>query len=265
MNARNKKAPPLPVLGIDTLRQLRELASQAYPGPYSIGELDGEQVLFDGFATIDCPSHGGFATYVHLMDGDDPEKPSESSLQARATGQLFTMVSPERVTALIKLAEKAIQLESDDYVLVPRTTLDKALKLCDGGGLYSVCVLLNEAIESANSAASELVWVRNVIAETMGTDAPLGEASSPLRDWLNELNVLRAEHDSVVEAWGWLWSVTTDDKRVQRARKIIGDHLSDTDKAEGIKTAKAYGAKVDTPEQTAAYDIPLFLRKNPGA
>jgi hypothetical protein len=35
-------------------------------------------------------------------------------------------------------------------------------------------------------------WFRTVCAEEMGVDAPGGEASHPLRDWLRELNELRS-------------------------------------------------------------------------
>jgi hypothetical protein len=37
-------------------------------------------------------------------------------------------------------------------------------------------------------------WFRSVCAEEMGADAPGGEASHPLRDWLQELKALRASH-----------------------------------------------------------------------
>lgn len=53
-------------------------------------------------------------------------------------------------------------------------------------------------------------------------------------------------------AWGWLWHVTTEDKRIHEARRQIGQFLSRDMKRYGIQTAKDEGAQVNVQEIEAA-------------
>lgn len=53
-------------------------------------------------------------------------------------------------------------------------------------------------------------------------------------------------------AWGWLWHVTTADKRVNTARQLLGQFLDRDMKRYGIKEAKADGAQVNAQEIEAA-------------
>ena len=60
------------------------------------------------------------------------------------------------------------------------------------------------------------------------------------------------EQAKIAEAYGWLWHITTSDERVKFARHCLFSLLSYEERGEGIKAAKALGAKVNI------YDVPMM-------
>lgn len=59
-----------------------------------------------------------------------------------------------------------------------------------------------------------------------------------------------SECGKVAEAYGWLWHITTSDERVKLARHCLFSLLSYEERGEGIKAAKALGARVNIKEHT---------------
>lgn len=72
---------------------------------------------------------------------------------------------------------------------------------------------------------TELNWFRSVIAQEMGVDAPGGEASHPLRDWLRGLNTANELLKEGVAGFGRLLISTSDDAAVRDWQKRCRAYL----------------------------------------